>query len=452
MKKTITNDKTIENSENNNSVTQVHSYPDSGRMASEILQYEKQNAILTAYIRLCDQIPVFLEDQRYNNAEKLEIIKYAFNHLLKKLITQFPEDANEQFAQMREDANEQLDQISSILSALEGDHPSTGFSVINFSDTNKVKQIYCNLPADVLRYVAKHTDNKTLCFFSNTSKTTYALLAEQRKHRYHATRLLQFVMDGDVVSAEQLLSSYQKDHPDISLVTELTTGVEQNGRKWEKPVSVLEFAAWAGDVSDPHNEEQQNIGMVDVLLKYLPAGYTSVALQQLQHVQMQGTEHGEMMKPYEDLENIYLKYEKELAVDRESYCLKQIGGAQRLLPLCGLQIFCDPNKMNNQFRHAPLRTFRIDEKYGPLLPLIFSGLSEQFYFYKFTNLYSKYSIDNSKLCGTRPCDMNMGLPSMTMYQLRCIKLDCLNSHIEALRQKLNDVNQTNQQRIFKYHT
>lgn len=70
------------------------------------------------------------------------------------------------------------------------------------------------------------------------------------------------------------------------------------------------------------------------------------------------------------------------------YCIKIIGGAEKLLSLFGLQWFCDeePFEPIPRFDRAPSRVTRLQD--DPLL-LILSGLGENFYIY----IYYKHRSD-----------------------------------------------------------
>lgn len=140
--------------------------------------------------------------------------------------------------------------------------------------------------------------------------------------------LLREVMDGNPLGVERLLRKFTGDCIVIQIM-----GIEANGRVWEK-VSPLEFAAWAGDVE-----------LVQLLMSQVPKDETEKALSQLNKLELEGSEHGYPMLPFLILRNTYGSYreiynslsEQELS---EGAVLK-LGGAQRQLPVVGLQWYCD---------------------------------------------------------------------------------------------------------------
>jgi len=106
-----------------------------------------------------------------------------------------------------------------------------------------------------------------------------------------AKELVQAVMDADARpytgKVQTLLAQIEKLPPHICIVTSKVKNMEEKcGRIWKRPVSALEFAAWAGDIY-----------LLELLLTKVPVEHKKQALAQLEGVKENGLEHGEMMAP-----------------------------------------------------------------------------------------------------------------------------------------------------------
>ncbi len=139
-----------------------------------------------------------------------------------------------------------------------------------------------------------------------------------------AKRLLAYVMNGmPDESQQQLQSSANPSH----LILTKISGKEKCGREW-KSVSALEFACWAGDFH-----------LVKLLLQSVAKEDIEEAMMQIMNVVEHGTEHGIMLSPYHALLDAYAKYN---AAPNSTENFKAIARQQFMLPIVGLQYFCDP--------------------------------------------------------------------------------------------------------------
>ena len=183
--------------------------------------------------------------------------------------------------------------------------------------------------------------------------TFFAVASSDKK----SGKLLQHVMDGDYAAAEALLKSINNP---ASIVVDRVYGKEENERKWQA-ISPLEFAAWAGDVTD----EDEGKGMLNLLLQYVSAELRQTALQQLCDIKEKLTQHGEFLAPYKKLIACYDAFITHCSSwTREQqihYCIKLIGYAQKRLPRVGMQEFCAPLPFDPmpEFKRAPSRTCKL---------------------------------------------------------------------------------------------
>jgi hypothetical protein len=172
--------------------------------------------------------------------------------------------------------------------------------------------------------------------------------------------LLHHVMNGNVVALKKTLASIKNAS---TAILDKTHGKEQNGREWQS-ISPLQFAAWAGDITD----DDEYDGMVNVLLQFIPDANKQEALNQLIGVRDIGTENGPFLSPYKKLIEDHITYkinfERWNWAQRDDYWVKVIGLAQKQLPIIGIQEMCDPNPHYPKpiFKHATPRSCQLWNK------------------------------------------------------------------------------------------
>lgn len=257
------------------------------------------------------------------------------------------------------------------------------------------------LPNEILDFISTKVDDATLVHgLSMLSKGAHALFADRVTEKQRAKQLLTYVMNGDPVSAEKLLKQHQQERPNSCLVTMRTKGKELNSRQWQA-VSAIMYAAWAGDMTNP--KHHMIPGMLNMLLHYVPTQYQPLALEQLSHVRDKGTEHGKLLASFYSLIEEYRWYKDNIGTfhsqtANSEYCITHIGIKQLLLPVFGLQWFCDPLPFipSPVFNRSPKRTLELAGV--PLLPLTDSALGKTFYLYK----GSKGNVGRTSMGGVVP--------------------------------------------------
>lgn len=147
-------------------------------------------------------------------------------------------------------------------------------------------------------------------------------------------------------------------------------------RNWTKPISSLQYAAWAGDTD-----------MVDMLLKYVPDHLKQEALDQLKEVRDKGTEHGKHLSAVLALSKEYKEYDVNFESwnwDQRDKQWLQIGLKQLHSVVNLLQWFCSrvPFHPVPSFSHQP-EARRLSLWDGALLNLaVDSSLGSKFSLYK----------------------------------------------------------------------
>jgi len=239
--------------------------------------------------------------------------------------------------------------------------------------------------------------------------------------------LLQLVINGNYNAAKKLLASLQNPS---AIIIDSIPGKEQNGRTW-RAVSPLEFAAWAGDVT----KDDDDHGMLNLLLQYVSDEDKQAALNQLSHVMEKGTEQGEFLSPYKTLTKEYdvfkINYAQWNSLNRDDHWIKAIGLAQKLLPMVGIQEFCDPQPFTPlpDFKKAPHRSCKLAD--GSVLVLdSTSGLGSTFALYKGPVRLSGVAV---RLRGAIAASRGTVVDSAPIIHFCEIKTDALHEQIKMLQ-------------------
>lgn len=166
--------------------------------------------------------------------------------------------------------------------------------------------------------------------------------------------LLSAVMAGDYIAVEKILAALGS----TNAVVIPHEAEETNGRKW-KSISPLEFAAWAGDLT----ETETGRGILNLLLRYVPDDHKRIAFSQLRNLVKHGTQYGVMLAPYKqlilDLHTLAINFNPWSPSKIKRHWEKVIGCAQKELPVVGMQEICDPTKPFYpipDFNRAPRRS------------------------------------------------------------------------------------------------
>lgn len=171
--------------------------------------------------------------------------------------------------------------------------------------------------------------------------------------------LLKQVMNANPTEVKKILDTARSVSDCLPLIK--THGTERCGRRW-LAISPLQLAAWAGD-----ND------MVRLLLSYIPSEFRYQAVQQLMSVytRTDRDDHGNYLAPYRALLKAYERYDKRFPYLRDhgkldeidQMWVHEIGYAQRMLPMVGLQEFCDPKPFNPtpDFKQPPRREYQLSD-------------------------------------------------------------------------------------------
>lgn len=230
------------------------------------------------------------------------------------------------------------------------------------------------LNEDTLTVVAHHSDTQTLGRLTQTNRRAYLEFPSIFKNILSARELLIAVFDADLNgNATQLIESLKPEKG--ATVLERGYAVERCGRQWKKRISPLEAAAWIGDVM-----------LMKALLEKVPRDKKSEALAQLIGVRNNGLEHGPHMAPFHTFVDVCRTYVSDFSKfkdwdARDDYCVKIIGGTEKLLPLFGLQWLCDNEPFDPvpKFNRAPLRALLLQ---GESLLDILTCLGLDFFIFK----------------------------------------------------------------------
>lgn len=280
------------------------------------------------------------------------------------------------------------------------------------------------IPLEVADKIGYFSDMETIKQLSQA----YPDCSNFFKPRLDAKELLLSVFDADLEGkATQLISSITPENGNI--VLERVYGKERCSRIWQA-VSALEFAAWTGDVT-----------LMNALLTKVPAHKKGEALKQLTGVRVNGLEHGKHMAPF------HLFIEKCRIFDRDfyqfkdweardEYCLKIIGGAEKLLSLFGLQWLCDDEPFDPipRFDRAPSRAPLLE---GKSLLSVLASLAENFFIYKWWGPRTDPGFSALELRGALIADPRvLQLSGCALESLCQVSLDALDNTILQLQQKI----------------
>lgn len=233
------------------------------------------------------------------------------------------------------------------------------------------------LNEDTLQVIGYFSDTKTLGRLSQTNKRAYLERPCLFKAALSARELVRAVFDADLEGkATKFIGKITPEN--YHIVLERVFGEKERfSRVWKGAgVSALEFTAWIGDVT-----------LMNALLAKVPAHKKVEALKQLIGVKENGLEHGSHMAPFHVLIDKIKTYDKDFfqfkdGDAQDEYCIKIIGGAEKLLSLFGLQWFCDSKPFDRltKFDRAPDRGALVD---GLSLLFVLSDLGDEFFIYKF---------------------------------------------------------------------
>lgn len=249
-------------------------------------------------------------------------------------------------------------------------------------NSNNQFGFFQNLPDEMIEKISQFLSHQSLSRFSQSCIRAYSFFLPV----LNKACFLNDVMRANEDKAKAMLLRVKTSDVGFwKMILEKGAGKEECGRVWNA-VSALEYAAWAGDIF-----------MVRMFIEQLPREQLPLALNQLEHVYKNGTEHGKLLsalQPFLEASDTFVAhYPIWTVAECEEYLIPSIGGAQAQLPFNVLQAYCVGPPFNpipqGAFRNPIPREFKVDavcrvEPYGwgQLLPLKNSGLGVTYYLLK----------------------------------------------------------------------
>lgn len=213
------------------------------------------------------------------------------------------------------------------------------------------------LPSDMLKQIGMFADYNTLSNLSLVSKSCHTMfspmLSSRKKELNDVFKVfLNHVIENNVTAVCRILENNKNLAIDVCLPL-LKASIKENQYRTWRSVSAIEFAAWAGAM----DSKLCNSRMLNVLLKYIPAEYQDVALDQLKAIRDKGTEHGAVMQSWLNFINATVTYIRQFnsksVIENEQLERKNIAPLIYFFPLFLRQLYksekCTPTNIKDEF-------------------------------------------------------------------------------------------------------